>query len=277
MKFIKNFENHQGYEAYVAEDYPKPNVSYCVQENEVHYNPIGPFSPNNIIRYEASEKLTETTSDKSSGLHTNKFGTTMASHTFENGVGTIEFEDSVTSIGNYAFYKCSSLNIVTIPNSVTSIGDNVFDGCSSLTSVTIPNGVTSIGNFAFSSCSSLTSIAIPNGVTSIGGSAFYGCSGLTSIDIPNSVTSLLGQAFALCTSLTSVTIPNSVTSIGEAAFGGCSSLTSVTVEAATHPTLGSKAFNNTNNCPIYVPSESVETYKSASGWSDYASRIQAIP
>jgi len=68
-----------------------------------------------------------------------------------------------------------------------------------------------------------------------------------------------------------------VTSIGNEAFDSCRSLTSVTVEATTPPTLSTDAFNSTNNCPIYVPCDSVDTYKAASGWSTYASRIQAIP
>ena len=136
---------------------------------------------------------------------------------------------AVTEIGQKAFYKCSSLTSVTIPNSVTSIGYRVFAECSSLTSVTIPNSVTSIGERAFYGCSSLTSVMIPNSVTSIDYEAFYGCSSLTSVTIPNSVTSIGNRAFYECSSLTSVTIPNSVTSIGYDAFGFCSSLTSVTI------------------------------------------------
>ena len=82
---------------------------------------------------------------------------------------------SVTSIGYEAFYECSSLTSVTIPNSVTSIGSDAFWGCSSLTSVTIPNSVTSIGNYAFEECTGLTSVTIPNSVTSIGDGAFEYC------------------------------------------------------------------------------------------------------
>ena len=135
---------------------------------------------------------------------------------------------SVTSIGNGAFFFCSSLTSITISNSVTSIGEQAFNWCESLTSVTIGNSVTSIGVDAFSGCSSLTSITIPNSVTNIGDWAFSGSS-LTSINIPNSVTSIGESTFFLCSSLTSITIPNSVTSIGEGAFSGCSSLTSITI------------------------------------------------
>ena len=180
---------------------------------------------------------------------------------------SVTIPNSVTSIGNYAFYH-SSLTSVTIPNSVTSIGDLAFSYTSLtypvynahcfaylpmsfkgayaipegikhitggafcdryyLTSITIPNSVTSIGNWAFAA-SALTSIFIPNSVTSIGESAFHACSSLASVSIGNSVTTIGRNAFHYCFSLTSLTIPNSVTSIGEWAFADCSALTSVTI------------------------------------------------
>ena len=92
-----------------------------------------------------------------------------------------EIGSAVTSIGNYAFYNCSDLTSMTIPDSVTSIGDNAFSGCFKLTSVTIPDIVTSIGEYAFYNCSGLTSVTIPDSVTSIGGDAFSSCSSLTSV------------------------------------------------------------------------------------------------
>ena len=150
-------------------------------------------------------------------------------------------EFSVTSIGDWAFYNCSGLTSVTIPNSVTSIGGSAFRDCSGLTSVTIPSSVTSISTYAFLGCSSLTSITIPNSVTSIYDYAFSGCSGLTSVTIPNSVTSIDSYAFESCSGLTSVTIPNSVTSIDSYAFYNCSGLTSVTIPNSV-TSIGSYAF-----------------------------------
>ena len=163
----------------------------------------------------------------------------------------------VMSIGNSAFYGCTGLTSITIPNSVTSIGDRAFYDCTSLKSVTIGNSVTDIGDAAFSGCTGLTSITIPNSVTSIGGSALEDCTGLTSITIPNSVTSIGWGAFSGCTGLTSITIPNSVTSIGWGAFKGCTGLTSITIPNSV-TTIEYSAFDNTpwyNNLsdgPVYI-------------------------
>lgn len=116
--------------------------------------------------------------------------------------------EGITSIGNNAFYNCTSLTSVTIPDSVTSIGDMVFSRCTSLTSITIPSSVTSIGNEAFDNCSSLTNVTIPDSVTSIGCCAFSHCTSLTSITLPNNVTSIGYDAFNRCTKLSSATFKN---------------------------------------------------------------------
>ena len=180
-----------------------------------------------------------------------------AKHLYMNGkeIKDLVIPDSVTSIGDYAFYNCVGLTSVTIPNNVKSIGKYAFSGCSDLKSVhitdieawckirfgsassnplskanhlymdgkeikdfVIPNSVTSIGNYAFYSCSSLASVTIPNSVTSIGDYSFYSCFSLSSVNIPNSVTSIGDHAFENCSGLNSVIIPNSVTSIGQNAF-----------------------------------------------------------
>ncbi|MCQ4022891.1 MULTISPECIES: leucine-rich repeat protein [unclassified Ruminococcus] len=136
---------------------------------------------------------------------------------------------SVTSIGDYAFDSCDSLQSVTIPNSVTSIGAYAFCNSLELTSITIPDGVISIGESAFSLCFALQSITIPNSVTSIGDGAFEYCHSLQSVTIPDSVTSIGAWTFYNCNDLTSVTIPDSVTSIGDSAFEDCTSLKSITI------------------------------------------------
>ena len=175
--------------------------------------------------------LTSVTINSDAIVSKNYSSDSNISHIFGSQVIEYIIGESVKSIGDYAFYRCSSLTSVTIPESVTSIGDHAFYRCSSLTSVTIPESVTTIGEWAFCRCSSLTSVTIPDSVTSIGEGAFCSCSSLTSVTIPDSVTSIGNEVFSGCSSLTSVTIGESVTSIGWDAFYGCSSLTSVTINS----------------------------------------------
>ena len=136
----------------------------------------------------------------------------------------------MTSIGTYAFFECTGLTSVTIPDGVTSIGEGVFYSCTGLTSVTIPAGVTSIGDYAFSSCTGLTSVSIPDSVTSIGEGVFYSCTGLTSVAIPEGVTTIGDRAFSTCTGLRTVTLPKTLTELGYDAFRGCSELKTLIVK-----------------------------------------------
>ena len=181
--------------------------------------------------------------------------TSIGDHAFYycTSLTSVTIPNSVTSIGVQAFCVCTGLTNVVIPNSVTSIGGSAFYGCTNLTSVTLPNSVTSINSYVFSNCTSLTSVTIPSSVTSIGESAFYGCTSLTSVTIPNSVTSIGESAFYDCTSLTSVTIPNSVTDIGWGAFLGCTSLTAVTISDSV-TSIGGSAFHGcTSLTKIHIP------------------------
>ena len=222
-------------------------------------------------------KLKYTTASGDGQIDCNGDSTLTSSEKISDIV-TGEIGDCVTTIGYLAFQGCSELTSVTIPDSVTNILGTAFSDCSSLTSITIPDSVTSIGNTAFQNCTSLTNVTIPDSVATIENETFYNCTSLASVTIGNGVTTIGQNAFYNCTSLASVTIGNGITTIGNRALRGCTALTSVTVNATTPPTLGTYAFYNTNNSfVIYVPASSVDTYKTASNWSSYKSRIQAIP
>ena len=191
-----------------------------------------------------------------SGILRYSSGDDMRNYVYRNAVQKVEIGNSITSIGNYAFAKCSSLSSITIPNSVTSIGTYAFDSCSSLSSITLPDSVTSIGTFALDRCVSLKSINIPNGVTNI--SSNY--------------------AFARCYSLSSITIPNGVTSIGDYAFYECyaiayydfTSHTSVPILSSTTAFSGIPA-----DCEIRVPADLYNEWVAATNWSTYADYIVA--
>ena len=189
---------------------------------------------------------------------------------------SVTIPDSVTSIGNSAFEDCSSLQSVTIPDSVTSIGDRAFRLCSSLHSVTIPDSVTSIGRYAFSCCSSLHSVTIPDSVTSIDRSAFSYCSSLNSVTIPDSVTSIGDEAFLGCSSLQSVIIPDSVTSIGDDAFEYCSSLQSVTIPDSV-TSIGDSAFEDCSSLQSVTIPDSVTSIGNDAFYGCYSLQSVTIP
>lgn len=184
---------------------------------------------------------------------------------------------SAVTSGEVSTQYSGTVVSAVIGDCVTNINDNAFRKCSGLTDITISDSVTNIGNSTFMGCKKLSGLTIGNSVATIGYDAFNTCFSLSSITIPNSVLSIDYRAFNECSSLTSVTIPASVVNIGDSAFVYCRGLTSVTVLATTPPTIGYNVFMDTNDCPIYVPSGSVNAYKTANKWSTYASRIQAIP
>lgn len=200
-----------------------------------------------------------------------------AHHLYLNGeeIKDLIIPNSITSIGNYAFYECSGLNSITIPNSVTSIGEGAFSLCSGLTSITIGDGVTSIGVNAFSYCSGLTSVTIPNSVVSIDNCAFMLCSNLTSVTIPNSVKNIGLYTFSTCQKLNSITIGNGIESIGSRAFESCPELTDVYCYAKNIPNANSDVFKDSyiEFATLHVPASVVSSYQSSEVWGDFGSIV----
>ena len=219
--------------------------------------------------------------------------------------GELVFPNSVTTIGENAFYYCGFTGSLIIPNSATTIGNSAFYGCNGFDSLTIGNSVTTICQNAFYGCSGFTgALNIPNSVTTIGNSAFYGCNGFDSLTIGNSVTSIGENAFYGCSSfMGSLTIPDAVTTIGNSAFmncsgfsgtltlgqsltqidnsaffGACENFTSFNVLAEVPPTLGTNVFLSVNTgIPVYLSCGTLEAYQNASGWNNFTNFQETNP
>lgn len=158
-----------------------------------------------------------------------------------------DVEYPVTAIAEGAFYYCTKLTEVIIPNTITSIGDKAFYMCTGIQSIDIPETVSEIDAFAFNNCTALTKITIPEGVTEIAEKCFLACSSLTTVELPSTIES-----------------------IAEMAFNSCSKLTTVNIEATEVPNLGNMAFNGCKpaNATVNVPDEAAWNYYK-SDWTTY--------
>lgn len=146
-----------------------------------------------------------------------------------NKVTSIELPASITSIGQYAFSNCSALENINIPTGVTAINAYSFNNCKALNIERLPEGVTSIGEYAFSDCESIATLALPETITSIGAYAFSECSNLESINIPQKVEIIEPYTFNGNTKLQNTVIPDNVTTIKEFAFSQCASITDIVI------------------------------------------------
>lgn len=177
------------------------------------------------------------------------------------------------------FRDCTELESAILPNTLTTVGPYTFSGCSSLVSINLPQSITTIGAYSFGSIPAHFEVNVPN-LTSIDSGAFRG-SGVTKVVSLGNLTDLYNfngaGAFRECASLTEVNLPSTLTIIRSNSFYDCTSLTTVKIAAMTPPTLEANVFRNAPLAHIYVPAASVDAYKAASGWSSFASIIEAIP
>lgn len=229
--------------------------------------------------------------------------TNIGMYAFNNckGLEMTSLPETLRVIDSYAFDSCTNLALTSLPSGLTNISMASFRG-TKITLTELPSGITSIGTYAFSGCTELALTSLPEGVTSIGDSAFSSskisltelpsgltklsqgafskCANLTLTSIPTGITTLATRVFEYCTGLTYLELHEGITSIGSFAFNNCTNLTKLVVRATTPPTLHSNGFyqnsivNGTGY--IYVPDESIETYKTADVWSTYASQIKGI-
>ena len=222
----------------------------------------------------------------------------------------LQYFTGLTSIGERAFYYCSNLTSIIIPNNVTTIGNRAFYVCSGLTSLHISANVTNIEDRAFAYCSGLESIVvddgntvydsrndcnaliktsnntlligckntvIPSGVKVLAEGAFRGCAELKNIEIPEGVTTIGASAFRGCTGLESVTLPSTISSIGTYAFSAFDevyNLTTVTAGMTNPVSIASSVFPNRANSTLYVPKGSKAAYKAANYWKEFKQIIE---
>lgn len=196
-----------------------------------------------------------------SNNHPNNFGAILVSSSYSNGQGVMIFDDAVTAVGDSAFYDCTKLTSITLPNSVTEIGTKAFYGCSSLASFN--------GKFASADNRCLV---VEGELTA------FAPAGVAEYAIPSGVTAIGERAMANIPALTKVTIPSGVTSIGYGAFSGCEELAEIYCKATTLPAGAMHMFEgNASGRVIYVPSAAFWSYRAAEFWSDYKASIKVDP
>lgn len=164
----------------------------------------------------------------------------------------------------------STINVDGTTYTVTAIGERAFYNCSSVTSVTMPNSITSIENVAFQHCSQMTDVSFSENITSIADWSFGNCTKLVKIELPENLETIGGSAFRSCSALKTVITGSKITYINNMAFNGCSNLTTFVLNCTTPPTLKeySTYYNFVNNnIMIFVPGESIDAYRNANNWS----------
>lgn len=195
-------------------------------------------------------------------------------HTPLSDIVSAQIGTCVTEVGNYGMSDFEYITAVTMPTTVTKIGTFGFEQDQRLKTINLTN-VTSIGSYGFYNCWNLNNITL-NSNCVLGDNCFENCKSLTSINIPTTYNyhKIGDRTFRNCSGLTEVTIPANISAIGDMAFYGCTKLQYIVCMATTPATLGETVFTNTNECPIFVPNNSVDIYKGR--WTNYRDRIKPM-
>ncbi len=181
---------------------------------------------------------------------------------------------SVEIINELAFYQCTSLESIVLPESLNFLGNRAFAGCSSLKAIDIP-GIERIRSNTFESCISLSDVKFADNIYEMGSSAFYNCTSLENVKLPSKLILLNEGAFNNCTNLSNIQIPSTVTYIGSNCFKSCNKLSSINCLVSTPINLTYDPFGGVNkfSCELIVPFWSVNQYKLANYWCDFANFI----
>ena len=281
MKELKRFNNHTEYDSYInSQEKILPNVSLCLNQNEVHYNPYQvkryitatynvTDTSSSVRLYYRNQLLTSTVIEKIvvEGVEYDKTHTT---HTFDTiGEHNVEFyiEEGFGVLQDYFFKTCTNLKKVKLYNGFTKINQRVFEGCDQLESVKLPNTLTEIARGAFLGCTKLNYITIPSNVTTIGDGAFSGCNfklenilfkyinpnATFAVDETNKIIYKQADNSLIQTFANTTTIPNYVTAINEYSLYGNNNITNITIPNNV-TNIGTSAFQNcTNLTNITIP------------------------
>lgn len=178
---------------------------------------------------------------------------------------------ALEKIWDDAFYGCSKLSSINLPNSLKIIDSGAFTRCKSLTSIAIPNSVIEVGNYAFFECSNLASVTLSNSLTKILQNTFEGCISLTSIEIPEGVELISEKAFTGCSSLESIKLSSSLTSIENLSFSGCSNINTIVSKIDNPFKITEGVFETSiyENANLYIPIGTKEKYKEVSAWNKF--------
>ena len=237
-----------------------PHASIGAYESAEHWSEFTNIQPMIIASGFCGDDLTwhlndayELTIEGTGAMYDYSNSTAAPWQSYAGSIKSVVIKTGVTGIGSWAFSQCSALTDVSIAESVIRIGGDAFRECSTLEEITLPKGLTELGTGVFLYCYALKSIIVPEGVTKIG-----------------------SDTFEFCPQLSSITFPSGLTEIGAWALKGAYNLTSITCKAATPPSLGNEVFSGVSyDITVYVPTSSVEAYKTAYGWNQFAN-IQPI-